>query len=210
MKKDHDPQPTKHDANPISQLLTRDTKPSSDEKARAARSRLPNETPRDDSAERNTINAIEHAIDQIEAGRRRRHHHCHPHGGAYGPMLDQPEHPHHGLYRQTRDAVHRLDAAHGRTPDERSDNLAGALTVSAHREGMDRVDHVALSDDASSAFAIKGDVSSPHKQVAEVATGEAVATSLVDSSAVLAAAAKTTEPQDKPAEPPLPHPTFNI
>ncbi|SEM95796.1 hypothetical protein SAMN02800694_2285 [Luteibacter sp. UNCMF331Sha3.1] len=210
MKEDHDNPSIRHEADLVSKLLARETKLPPDAKGRRARARLTNEPPRDDSAERNTINAIEHAIDQIEAGRRRRHHHCHPHGAAHGLMLDQPEHPHHGLYRQTRDAVHRLDAAHGRTPDERSDNLAGALTVSAHRDGMDRVDHVALSDDASQAFAIKGDVASPHKQVVEVATSEAVATPLADSSAALAAAAKAPEPQDKSPEPPLPHPTLNL
>jgi len=170
----------------------KDTKVATGTKSRPARARLPDDTAPDDTANRNTINAIEHAIDQIEAGRRRRHHHCHPHGahaGGYGPLLSQPEHPQHALFRQTRDAVHRLDAEHGRAPDERSENLAGALAVAAHREGMDRVDHVALSHDASQAFAIQGELQSPHKQVAQVTTSEAVATSLASSSQAMATVA---------------------
>jgi hypothetical protein len=98
------------------------------------------------------------------------------------PHLDQATHPDHPLYRQARSAVHRLDAEHQRAPDQRSDNLAAALVVAARREGLNKVDHAVLSDNASRVFAVEGDTSSPFRRVADVQTAEAVATSIDASS----------------------------
>jgi peptidoglycan hydrolase-like protein with peptidoglycan-binding domain len=64
--------------------------------------------------------------------------------------LDDPGHPDNGFYLRTRDLVYRLDREHGRTPDHRSDQLASALTVQARADGLQRIDQVALSPDASS------------------------------------------------------------
>ena len=63
--------------------------------------------------------------------------------------LDDTSHPDHRMYAATRVLVHDLDRSHGRTPDERSDNLAAALVVAARQSGLERVDQIALSDDAS-------------------------------------------------------------
>ena len=98
------------------------------------------------------------------------------------PQLDQPGHPDHALYQQARDAVHRLDAQQHRAPDQSSDNLAAALTVAARRDGLHQVDHAVLSGDASRAFAVKGDLNSPFKQLAEVPTAQAANTSIAQSS----------------------------
>jgi hypothetical protein len=99
------------------------------------------------------------------------------------PNLADAAHPGNGMYRQALDAVHRLDAQQGRTPDQRSDNLAASLAVAAHGNGMSRVDHVVLSDDASRAYAVQGDTNSLFKRYTDVNVGQAVATSVAQSSA---------------------------
>jgi len=97
------------------------------------------------------------------------------------PRLDGTGHPHNALYQQSRDAVHRLDAQHQRIPDLRSDQIAGVLTTKAVGEGMTRVDHAVLNDDASKVYAVQGELNSPFKKVAEASTQEAANTSLEES-----------------------------
>lgn len=104
--------------------------------------------------------------------------------------MDDAAYPDHAMYRQALGAVHRLDAEHQRASDQHSANLAGALVVAARREGMSRIDHVALSDDGSRSFAVQGDLNSPLKRIAEVPTAEAVSTSLGKSTAALDQAAQ--------------------
>ena len=101
---------------------------------------------------------------------------------AHSPRLDQANHPDHGLYNQARNAVHRLDAAHGRTPDQVSDNIAGSVAVAAKQAGLTRVDQVMLSDDRSRVYAVQGDLNSPFKQLAQVETAQAASTTLQQSS----------------------------
>ncbi|BDU18550.1 XVIPCD domain-containing protein [Dyella sp. GSA-30] len=93
-------------------------------------------------------------------------------------QLDQAAHPDHAMFNQALQGVHRLDAAHSRTPDQGSSNLAGALVVAAKQDGMSQINHVALSDDGSRAFAVQGDLNSPFKQIADVHTQQAMATPL--------------------------------
>jgi hypothetical protein len=91
--------------------------------------------------------------------------------------LDHPAHPAHPIYKQSLDAVHRLDAQHGRTPDQQSANLAGGVTVGAVSHGLTHVNHVVLSDDGSKAFAVQGELQSPSTQVARaIDTAQAVNT----------------------------------
>jgi hypothetical protein len=97
--------------------------------------------------------------------------------------LDHATHPDHPLYRQTRDAVHRLDAEHHRTPDQHSDNLAASLVVAARRDGMQAVNHVVLSNDAARTFAVQGELNSSFKQITHVETVQASNTSIEQSSA---------------------------
>lgn len=96
--------------------------------------------------------------------------------------LTDTTHPGNGMYLQTLDAVHRLDAQQGRAPDQRSDNLAAALAVAAHGNGMNRVDHVVLSDDASRAYAVQGDINSLFKRYTDVNVAQAVGTPVAQSS----------------------------
>lgn len=96
--------------------------------------------------------------------------------------LDDPSHPGNRLFKQALEGTQRLDAAQGRTPDKLSTHLAGALAVEAQRQGMDRIDHVMLSDDASRAYAVQGQVTSPFKKVAEVQTELGISASIEQSS----------------------------
>ncbi|MFC4763899.1 XVIPCD domain-containing protein [Dyella koreensis] len=63
--------------------------------------------------------------------------------------LDDSAHPDNAFYLKTRELVHQLDQQNGRTPDQRSDQLASALTVSGRASGLQRIDQIALSEDAS-------------------------------------------------------------
>src|SRR5690606_4247176 len=69
-----------------------------------------------------------------------------------------------------------------RAPDQRSDNLAAALAVAAQRNGMSRVDHVVLTDDATRAYAVQGDMSSLFKRYTDVNVAQAISTPLAQSS----------------------------
>lgn len=96
--------------------------------------------------------------------------------------LADAAHPGHAMYQQATAAVHRLDAEQGRSPDAMSANIAASLAVAAQARGMQRIDHVVLSDDASRAYAVQGDIQSPLKRVAEVDVVRAVGTSVAQSS----------------------------
>ncbi len=102
------------------------------------------------------------------------------------PLLNQAAHPNHELYRQALDAVHKLDAQHGRASDGRSENFAGSLAVEAQRQGLKRIDHLVLNNDGSRAWAVQGDLRSPFKQMADVNVNQAVHTPLAHSSAASA------------------------
>lgn len=99
------------------------------------------------------------------------------------PSLADPAHAGNAMYRQALDGVHVVDAQQGRTPDQLSGNLAGSLANKAHEQGMTRIDHVVLSDDARRAYAVQGELNSPFKQIAEVDVAQSVAKPLAQSSA---------------------------
>ena len=96
-------------------------------------------------------------------------------------QLDHPKHPDHTMFEQARAGVHRLDAEVGRTPDQRSDQLAAALVVAAKANGMSRIDHAVLSTDASKVFAVEGALDSALKRIAAVPTVEALNTLITQS-----------------------------
>jgi hypothetical protein len=69
--------------------------------------------------------------------------------------LDDPNHPDHSFFKQARKHVYRLDRELGRTPDQRSDNLASALTVQARADGLQRIDQIALGTDGNRLWAVQ-------------------------------------------------------
>jgi len=117
------------------------------------------------------------------------------------PSLADPKNPDHVLFEQARAAVHRLDANMGRTSDRQSDQVAASLVVAAKRQGMTAIDTVVLSEDGSHAFAVQGRPDSPLRQMAFVATGEAVNTPIDKSSAAAQLINQQQAPQ-QPTQPP--------
>jgi hypothetical protein len=101
-------------------------------------------------------------------------------------LLDDPAHRHHALYAQASRGVHVLDARLDRTPDIRSEQLGGALAVAALKAGLDRIDHVVISDDATRVFAVQGTPGSPQSRVAWVETVAATQQPLARSTALMA------------------------
>ncbi|NYE27393.1 hypothetical protein HDE78_000318 [Rhodanobacter sp. K2T2] len=96
---------------------------------------------------------------------------------AHPVLLNHPAHPDYMLFQQSLGAVHRLDAEHGRTPDQYSTNLAAGVAVGAKAHGLSGVDHVVLSIDGANAFAVQGDPASPSREIARpIATAQAVHT----------------------------------
>ena len=66
---------------------------------------------------------------------------------AAAPLLDHPTHPNHGMYAKLLEVVQERDRALGRTPDEFSKQLAGALTERALSQGLTTIGAAKFSDD---------------------------------------------------------------
>jgi len=101
--------------------------------------------------------------------------------------LDDSSHPDFALFQQAQTQVYTLDQQHGRSPNQQSDNLASALVVAARCEGMQRIDIVALSDDASKVWAVQrppGIRDNFFDQYANVGTVSALNTSMEQSAAL--------------------------
>lgn len=96
--------------------------------------------------------------------------------------LDQSQHPGHPMFQQALAGIGQLDQAQGRAPDFRSYNLSGALALAARKEGLERIDQVILSEDASRAIAVQGDIRSPLRRFADVDVVSGVSTPLAQSS----------------------------
>lgn len=69
--------------------------------------------------------------------------------------LDDRAHPDHALFAQARERIVELDKTLGRSPDQFTDNLASALTVQARKDGLSRIDQVALSTDGQALWAVQ-------------------------------------------------------
>lgn len=108
----------------------------------------------------------------------------HPQTGAHAAasQLNDAAHPGNAVYRDALSAVQHLDAQQGRVSDQHSANLAAALTVAAREHGLSQINHVVLSDDASRAYAVQGDLNSPFKQYTDVNVAQAVNTPIAQSS----------------------------
>ncbi|UGB44594.1 peptidoglycan-binding protein [Frateuria edaphi] len=107
--------------------------------------------------------------------------------------LADRSHPGHPLFCQALDKVHLIDAKCGRTPDELSNNVAGALATAAQAQGLTRIDHVVLGENATRAFAVQGALDSPFRRFAGVDILQALATPLAQSSVDFLAAAPRAE-----------------
>ncbi|URX64696.1 peptidoglycan-binding protein [Luteibacter anthropi] len=98
------------------------------------------------------------------------------------PSMMDTGHPAKGMYDQAFQCVAQLDKNHHRETGPHSQMLSGSLVTAATAAGFQRIDHVILSDDASRAYAVQGDLKSPFKQYADVDVMKAIQTPLSQSS----------------------------
>jgi hypothetical protein len=108
--------------------------------------------------------------------------HAQPVAQAPVPDLLDARHPAHGIYVQAYSCVAKIDEEYGRIPGPHTQTLAGGLTSAATMAGFNRIDHVALSDDATRGYAIQGELNSPFKQYVDVDVMQAIQTPLAQSS----------------------------
>lgn len=116
-------------------------------------------------------------------------------------MLDA-RHPAHGIYVQAYSCVAKIDEEQGRVPGPQTQAFAGGLASAATAAGFDRIDHVALSDDANRGYAIQGDLNSPFKRHVEVDVIQAIQTPLAQSSQQAAVNVQHNEQQQARAQQP--------
>ncbi len=78
-----------------------------------------------------------------------------------------PEHPDYALHQQIRQGVAALDQKYGREFDGASENMTASLTLRAREHGLERVDHVVLSNATSNhpaghtIFVVQGELNNP-------------------------------------------------
>ncbi|MDX6083788.1 XVIPCD domain-containing protein [Xanthomonas campestris pv. campestris] len=102
--------------------------------------------------------------------------------GDQGLTPDDPSHPRYALHQQCKTGVGALDQQLGRVPDEKSACMAASLTNLAVTNGLERVDHVLLSDQAKPAslgknvFIVQGELSDPAHLRAHMSADQAIST----------------------------------
>ncbi len=98
-----------------------------------------------------------------------------------------PDHPDHALYKQSQNAVGKLDQAMGRTSDASSERMAASLTVLAKQEGIQRIDSVVLSrandyvKAGENVILVQGKLDDPSHQRAHMKTQLAIDTPVAES-----------------------------
>ena len=119
-----------------------------------------------------------------------------------------PGHPFQALHGQSLAAVQRLQATHGRIPDEDRDRLAMGATLLAAEHGFTRVDHVLLSQrndhlaDGANLFVVQGELDHPGHLRAHMPTDLALANPPAEIERRLAALQPTAPGQDLQVESP--------
>lgn len=102
--------------------------------------------------------------------------------GAGPPNGDRPGGPQHPLHRQAEDAVRLLDQRVGRAYDATSERLAASAAGLAQANGLQRIDHVVLSDATATLkpgeniFVVQGGLTEPTNRVAFMKTQDAIDT----------------------------------
>ncbi|MCW0380186.1 hypothetical protein NB697_003032 [Xanthomonas sacchari] len=99
----------------------------------------------------------------------------------------EPGHRRHALYQQCAAGTQALDRQLGRSPDAESACMAASVTDLAARNGLQRVDHVLLSERGRTAqpgelvFVVQGDPKDPAHLRAHMSTEEAIRTPVAQS-----------------------------
>ena len=100
---------------------------------------------------------------------------------------DQPSHPDHALYQQIRTGVEKLDSRSHRPWDETSERMTASLLVLAKQNGLERVDHIVLSEQrgnlqkGENVFLVQGQLADPAHTRAMMKTNDAMSTPEADS-----------------------------
>ena len=76
------------------------------------------------------------------------------------PLLSNPSHPDHALYKQALIGLEKLPANTFRNDQERQ-NAAASLASEAKINGLNQIDHIALSANGASLFAVQGKLEDP-------------------------------------------------
>ncbi|MGH8465843.1 MAG: Smlt3024 family type IV secretion system effector [Pseudomonas sp.] len=93
-----------------------------------------------------------------------------------------PGHADYALVQQVREGVAAIDARQGRTPDETSERLTASVVALARQNGLERADHVVLSNQTADSpagrnvFVVQGDLADPAHRRASMPTDVAVQT----------------------------------
>ncbi|QNP39613.1 XVIPCD domain-containing protein [Lysobacter solisilvae (ex Woo and Kim 2020)] len=101
-------------------------------------------------------------------------------------LLTHAGHPQHGRYLQVLDKVHAAEAQRGIKPGPHSEQLAGALTVEAVRERLERIDRVELNAQGTLARAVQvnalRDEPALNRSTDAIGTQQAMSQSIAESS----------------------------
>lgn len=126
--------------------------------------------------------------------------------GSQAPLLSDPGHPEHALYRQSRGLLAGLDPATlGFAGDRELRNVAASLVLEARRAGLQQVDHVLPSANGTGFILVQGRLDDPAHSRLQVDRTQAVARSLEQSTTQLAREARSSR-QDAPQKGPQPDP----
>ncbi len=98
------------------------------------------------------------------------------------------DHPDFALHQQALNLVHKQDEKLGRTPDEKSEQMAASLTQLAKENGISRIDHLVFSIDngrgmksGENVIIVQGELNNPAHDRAHMKTDVAVNTSVQES-----------------------------
>lgn len=106
-----------------------------------------------------------------------------PPEAASGPLLADQAHPANGMYRQSLQGLQQAGQNALAASSHEQEQLAGAVTVQAQRDGFARVDRVVFGDEGRRTFAFEGEMDSPLRRRLTLDTAEAARTPLAQSSA---------------------------
>ncbi|MEO6173332.1 MAG: peptidoglycan-binding domain-containing protein, partial [Arenimonas sp.] len=78
----------------------------------------------------------------------------------HSPLLSNPNHPEHALYKQALTGIEKLPATTFKSEQERQ-NAAASLVFEAKVSGLSKIDTVALSSNGAGLFAVQGAMNDP-------------------------------------------------
>lgn len=130
----------------------------------------------------NAMDFYDHVRGPLEPGEPARKAAEEEHKRSGAMRMDSPGHPGNLLFQDALRGVEAQDLRVGRTPDQRSGQLAGSLAAEMHANGGTRIDSVLMNGDASRTFGVQGEASNPAHLRVSVDTAVAMQVPLEQSS----------------------------